>query len=197
MTEPNYIDWTKIDWKDLYPRLLLLARSKLKGKTWRGTHRGAVPGAPTERDLVQRAILKTIEGERTWNPKFSLYEHLAGVISSEISHLARSVENKITVRSDETVVQIEDHRISPELMVMRKIEEENFLIFLEIKNPALRQLAHLILHESVGSTSEFMNRLNSSAREVDSLKTALRRATREYLDRARSGAEVIADDQRA
>jgi hypothetical protein len=179
MTEPHHVDWTQINWEDLYPRLLLVA-SKLRRLTWRGKHWGPIPGTPTEQDFVQEAILKTMDGTRTWSREISLFQHLAGVILSDINHLATSEENKTTALADDTVVQIQDYRSSPETMVLRKRQEEQFLNYLEGKKPKLRQLAHLILYERVRTSAHFMVKLNLSFQEVESLKKALRRATEEY-----------------
>jgi hypothetical protein len=65
---------------------------------------------------------------------------------------------------------------------MQKVEEAQFFMFLETKNPALRLLAKLILFDSVRTTSEFAVTFNLSIREVESLKTTLRRAIKEYLE---------------
>jgi hypothetical protein len=182
MREPDSVDWTEIDWEDLYPRLLLFTASKLKRLTWRGKLGGHVPGMPTEYDFVQAAVLKTMEGTRRWSQKISLFQHLAGVISSDINHLAMSEDNKTTAHADDTIVQIEDYRPTPEAVVLRKKDEEHFFAYLEAKRPALKQLAHLILHESVRTTDELMARLSLSLRDIESLKKALRRATDAYLE---------------
>jgi hypothetical protein len=189
--------WTEIDWDDVYPRLLVVARGKLQRLTWRGRIGGAVPGAPTEQDLAQMAVLKTIDGRRRWKREVSLFQHLADVISSDINHLATSKENQTTLEVDDTVVQIEDYRMTPEAEVIRKTQEESFLVFLEARNPSLRQLAELILHESLRSTSEFSVKLNLSISQVESLKTALRRATKEYLERPESDPPRAVSDRRA
>jgi hypothetical protein len=174
------IDWRQIDWQDLYPRLLLVAAGRLRRLSWRGTS-GAPPGAPTANDLVQQAILKTVDGTRAWNRDISLYQHLQGVIYSDTNHLAESEENQTTVPADDNIVNIQDYRASPEMLVLRKIQEENFLIFIEIKDPTLRKLAQLILHGTARSTAELTVALNLSIREVERLKKCLRRATNEYV----------------
>jgi hypothetical protein len=63
--QPSNVDWTRIDWKDLYPRLLLVAQGKLHRLTWRGKRWGGlIPGTPTAHDFVQAAILKTMDALR-------------------------------------------------------------------------------------------------------------------------------------
>ena len=177
----NNFDWAKIDWNDVYPRALLIAAGKLQRLSWRGQPFGAIPGGKTAKDIVQSAIVKTISGERTWDGKKSLLEHLAGVISSEISHMVRSAENRKTIREDENVHLIADYRDNPETLAIRREQEQQFLCFLENKKSGLRFLAELILYDPDADNSLLINRLNLSSRELESLKRALRRATGDFL----------------
>jgi hypothetical protein len=182
MAETGDVDWTQIDWNDLYPRLLLVAEGKLRRLTWRGTRFGPIPGGQTSHDFVQAAVEKTKGGLRAWNPEISFFQHLAGVILSDINHLANSMENRITHYDDEKVIPIEDHRATPEASAIRKSQEEAFLAFLSAKDPKLRILASSILHDPVRLGSlELATKLNLSICQVDSLKKALRRATEEFL----------------
>lgn len=176
-------DWTQIDWSDLYPRLLLFTASKLKRLHWRGRRSGPVPGAKTAKDFVQEAILKTISGERRWNRSYSLFEHLIGVISSEISHLVESMDNRRTLQADENIILIEDHRESPESVAARKSQERRFFDYLDTKNPQLTRLAQAILYDPVRSVAELAADLGLPIDAIDNLKRALRRATDEFLDR--------------
>jgi hypothetical protein len=182
MTDARDLDWTEIDWNDLYPRLLLVAEGKLNRLIWRGQSFGPIPGGHTSHDFVQAAIEKTKGGIRAWNPEISIFQHLAGVILSDINHLANSSENQITRFDDQKVIQIEDHRATPEASAVRKSQEETFLAFLHEKNPNLRILASSILHDPTRLGSlELATKLSLSICEVDSLKRALRRATEEFL----------------
>jgi hypothetical protein len=177
---PSHIDWTTIDWADLYPRLLLVAAGKLNRLSWRGQRLGAIPGGKTAADIVHDAIVKTMSGQRAWKAQQnSLFDHLAGVISSEISHLVQSPDNRITVRADDNVVQLVNHREDPETIIIRKAQE---LIYLARKKPMLRMLAESILYDANASTPNLMVKLDLSLREVESLKKALRRATEAFLD---------------
>jgi hypothetical protein len=179
------IDWTQVDWKDLYPRLLYLAALKLRRLRWRGKPSGPVPGGKTAKDIVHDAIAKTMSGQRTWNRDHSLFDHLAGVISSDISQLVNSAENKWTLRADdEKILHIADHIEDPETIAVRKSQEQRFFAYLEARKPAplLRQLAELILYHRGGHTSELAKTLNLSITELDSLKRTLRRATNKFLE---------------
>jgi len=182
MAEASDFDWTQIDWNDLYPRLLLVAEGKLNRLIWRGTRFGPIPGGQTSHDFVQAAIEKTKRGIRIWNPEISIFQHLAGIILSDINHLANSIENQVTYCNDEKVIPIEDHRATPEASAIRRSQEEAFLAFLHAKNPKLRILAFSILHDPVRLGSlELATKLNLSIYQIDSLKRALRRATEEFL----------------
>ena len=97
--ETAAVDWRAQNWEDLIPRLLLLAISRLRRMSWHGERRGAPPGAAEAEDFVNDAVSKTIAGIRIWNPTAcSLFQHLAGVIVSDISHAAQSAENRATLR---------------------------------------------------------------------------------------------------
>src|SRR4030095_5445652 len=94
---PEGIDWKGQSWGDLVPRLLLVASARLHRMTWRGERRGATPGATEAADFVNDAISKTIAGVRAWKPQAcTLFQHLAGVILSDISHAAGSIANRST-----------------------------------------------------------------------------------------------------
>jgi hypothetical protein len=175
------IDWTKIDWADLYPRLLVVAAARLNRLGWRGKFLGPVPGAKTPKDFVHDAIVKTMAGERIWRRDNSLFDHFVGVICSEISHLVRSAENIRTLQADEKIIVIADRQDSPETVAARKIQEQKFFDYLETKKPALRELAQFMLYEP-GGAPELAAKLNLSDRELDSLKRALRRATEEFVE---------------
>ena len=83
------IDWQAQDWEDLMPRLLLLASSRL------ARLRGSLPRMAEAEDFVNDAILKSMAGTRVWNrASCTLLQHLAGVIVSDISHTARSSDNR-------------------------------------------------------------------------------------------------------
>jgi hypothetical protein len=175
-------DWTQIDWPDLYPRLLLAAARKMDRLTWRGKRPGQIPGAKTPQDIVHDSIVKTISGERVWNRRVPLFDHLGGVVSSEISHLVESIENKITRPMDDKVVPIADHREDAETAATRKAQEKAFFAYLEGKSVALRQLASNILYDPAKrSNSDLAAKMNLSITELESLKRALKRATEEFL----------------
>ena len=176
------VDWSLIDWEDLYKRLLLVAAYKLKRLSWRGLRSGAIPGGKTADDFVQDAIVKAIEGRRLWKQhECSLFQHLSGIISGDINHLVMSTENKRTVLAEENIAQIADHRESPETATIRKAREQKFLSYLEAKRPELRILAEFMLYDVDGSSRVLAGKLSSSVVKIDSLKRALRREVEKFL----------------
>ena len=69
-----------------------------------------------------------------WNRDYSLFDHLAGVISSDISQLVNSAENKRTVPADdEKILHIADHIEDPETIAVRKSQEQRFFAYLETR----------------------------------------------------------------
>jgi DNA-directed RNA polymerase specialized sigma24 family protein len=189
----HHVDWTMIDWEDLHPRLLLVATKKLKRLFWRG---GAIPGGKTADDFVQDAIAKTLEWRRPWNGDCTLFKHLVGIISGDISHWVMSAENRRTVRSDEKVIQIKDPRHSPETEAIQRAQVQHFFSFLEGKRPDLRLVAEFMLCDPDGSSHKLALKLGLSLTEVDSLKRALRRAIEQFLGIDGSPENTLSKDKK-
>jgi hypothetical protein len=78
---------------ELTKRLLARAHYLLHHNNWRGTL-AVPPGTQDAKGLVVDAFSKCASGERPYRGAVSLYVHLEGIISSEISHLQRKLENK-------------------------------------------------------------------------------------------------------
>jgi DNA-directed RNA polymerase specialized sigma24 family protein len=96
---------SEAQWDELLERLTLHAHRKYLRLIWRGvpgTQGGRAPGGLEPADFAAQAILDVIEGRRTWNgeegPAFLTF--LMGVVDSKLSHLCRSVENRVARVSD-------------------------------------------------------------------------------------------------
>jgi hypothetical protein len=179
-TVPNNDDWDSID-QERYQRLLFFAARKLKRLRWRGQRSGQVPGGIEPEDIVHTAIEKTKSEERIWrSTEISLLQHLMGVISSHINHLAMSYENRMIRCDDKIDSSMTSSEEDPEAKAVRESEEQRFLSFLEEKNTALRKLAELILYNAVTDPSSLAQKLNLLPRSFESLQRALRRATTEW-----------------
>jgi hypothetical protein len=187
MTKPK-IDWQAQDWDDLVPRLLLLAVSRLRRMTWRGDRCGPPPGASEAEDFVNDAISKTIAGVRIWSPEVcTLFQHLAGVIVSDISHAAGSAENRSTLRtasggeSGVVVLDIGDETPDQEAIVVWRSEQRRLLEHLERADPALKEMAALMLTQDMQETSDLSRALAIAPAEVANRRKRLKRAVRAYL----------------
>jgi len=183
------IDWQAQDWDDLVPRLLLLAISRLQRMTWRGQRRGPPPGASEAEDFVNDAISKTIAGVRIWNPEAcTLFQHLAGVIVSDISHAAESMENRTTVRevvatdaSASLIAGVGDDRPDQEVTAIWRSEQRRLLAHLDRVDPALRTMAELMLVQDMQETTDLSRALAVPPAEVANRRKRLKRAVRAYL----------------
>lgn len=182
------IDWQVQDWDDLVPRLLLLAVSRLRRMTWRGDRRDAPPGAPEAGDFVNDAISKTIAGVRIWNPEAcTLFQHLAGVIVSDISHAAESMENRSTLRDNADdgeggiAATVGDDAPDQEAVTAWRLEQRRLLQHLERVDPALRAMAELMLVQDMQETADLSRALAVPPAEIANRRKRLKRAVRDYL----------------
>jgi len=183
------IDWQAQDWDDLVPRLLLLAISRLQRMTWRGQRRGPPPGAAEAEDFVNDAVSKTIAGVRIWNPEAcTLFQHLAGVIVSDISHAAESMENRSTLREaaagdagPSLIADVGDDAPDQETVAVWRSEQRRLLDHLDRVDPALRAMAELMLVQDLQETADLSRVLAVPAAEIANRRKRLKRAVRAYL----------------
>src|SRR6266702_1552425 len=86
-------------WEENIPRLLFYASHKAKKKCWRSVFNGHLPEGKEVQDVVFHAIEKVLSGERKWNPteQPDLFSYLMGIIDSDLSHLAKGLENRTIV----------------------------------------------------------------------------------------------------
>lgn len=189
MAEPG-IDWQAQDWDDLVPRLLLLAMTRLQRMTWRGRRREAPPGAAEAEDFVNDAIAKTMAGLRMWNPQAcTLFQHLAGVVVSDVSHAAASVENRSLVAADPPgeagdapwPPDVRDDTPDQERITVWRAEQRRLLDHLAAVDGELAQMAELMLVRDLQETDELAPALGISAGEVANRRKRLKRAVRAYL----------------
>src|SRR4029453_3191850 len=177
------------DWDDLVPRLLLLAISRLQRMTWRGQRRGPPPGGAEAEDFVNDAVSKTIAGVRIWNPEAcTLFQHLAGVIVSDVSHAAESMENRTTLReaagNDPGTSLIADvGAVAPhqETAAVWRSEQRRLLDHLARVDPALRAMAELMLVQDMQETADLVRVLAVPGAGVANRRKRLKRAVRAYL----------------
>jgi DNA-directed RNA polymerase specialized sigma24 family protein len=164
------------------PRLMLLAGSRL-------ARRGRVPTMAEAEDFVHDAITKTMAGVRHWNRRAcTLFEHLAGVVVSDISHSATSLERRVIVRPNG---HANGHTTwPPEIAAPAPNQEEATLLgsdrrqlldHLRALDPLLADMAERMLVHDLWETRELSHALGISAPEVANLRKRLKRAVRAFL----------------
>lgn len=179
-------NWAAVDWADLVPRLLLLASARLARLTWRGLRHGQVPGGQQPEDFVHDAIAKTLAGLRVWNHQAcSLFQHLAGVVASDISHAAAAIENRITQGEDAAVLgEHADDAPDQEQAALWQAEHRRLLAHLTAIDPKLGAMAALMLDQDLRETAALTMALGVTAAEVANLRKRLKRAIRAFLEAA-------------
>ena len=144
----DWPDLSRVDWFDLYPRLLLNAKGRIRRLWW-------PRDKPQAQDFVQRAILKALSGDRTYDRKKTLFENLCQIISSEISHETQSYDTRNVISEDETIVNIEDYRgESPEDTTYYREMVRRYLDFLGSHDRVARDIADLMLNRYVTESKE-------------------------------------------
>ena len=181
-------NWAAQDWDDLVPRLLLLAISRLYRMTWRGRRGEAPPGAAEAEDYVNDAISKTIAGVRIWNPdNCTLFQHLAGVVVSDISHAAESMENRSTIAppsnpgGDRWPPDPADDAPDPERAAEWRSERQRLIGWLAAADPELARMAELMLTRDMQDTESLSRELGVPASEIANRRKRLKRAVRAYM----------------
>lgn len=177
------VDWAAQDWEDLMPRLLLLAFSRL------ARLRGGVPGAGEAEDFVNDAISKTMAGVRVWNwNACTLFQHLAGVVVSEISHSASSSERRLTVREagrpnghTSWPPDIPDGAPDQEQRALWLSEQRRLLEHLGQIQPIMGKMAELMLVHDVCETRDLCKALGLAPSAVANLRKRIKRAVRAYV----------------
>lgn len=174
-------------WEDVVPRLLLLAMSRLSRMSFRGQRDAVPPGAAEAEDFVNDAIAKTMAGLRVWRPEnCTLFQHLAGIVVSDISHAATSAENRLTLADDGRQPggwppDRTDDRPGQEEQTLWHSEQRRLLGYLQAIDPKLGQMADLILVEDIDGSAELATRLSMTVSDVANLKKRMKRAARAFL----------------
>lgn len=182
----NAVD-VSTDVSTLVPRLLLLAMSRLARMTFQGRPGAVPPGAAAAEDFVNDAIAKTMAGVRVWQKEnCTLFQHLAGIIVSDISHAANAAENRLNLADDGHQPggwppDLPDERPGQEERLLWHSEQRRLLGHLDDVDPMLGRMAALMLVEDVDGSVELAGRLDVSVGDVANLKKRLKRAVRAFL----------------
>lgn len=170
----DWPDFGRVDWKNVYPRLLLATVGRLRRSRWR---RACELHAT---DFVQTAIEKAMSRQRSWNPNLSLFQNLWQVVSSEVSHAAVSYESKNLNPVDETVVQISDGRENPEDTAIYRSQVNDLLKYLRCHDAGAASIANLILNVGITKSVELSVELQRPVHEIENIKKRLRRHCQKY-----------------
>jgi hypothetical protein len=185
-------DWTAQDWDDLMPRLHLFAIRRLARTTWYGRRASRLSDAAG--DLVQDAITKTIGGVRVWDrASCTLFQHLAWVIVSDISHAPRSSKSRLTVSdegrpngSSHWPPDMADEAPDQEQVALWCSEQRRLLEYLRGHDSMLGRMAELMVIQDVRETRELSDQLGIQPSAVANLRKRLKRAMWSYLEDDRS-----------
>jgi hypothetical protein len=170
----DWPDFRRVNWKDVYPRLLLATVARLRRSRWR---RECEMHAT---DFVQTAIEKATSRQRSWNPNLSLFQNLWQVVSSEVSHAAVSYENKNLDPVDETTVQISDCRQNPEETAIYRSQVDHLLSYLHFHDAEAARIANLVLNAGITKSRDLSIQLKRPVHEIENIKKRLRRHCQKY-----------------
>jgi hypothetical protein len=170
----DWPDFRRVDWEDVYPRLLLATVGRLRRSWW---HRACEMHAT---DFIQTAIEKAMSRQRSWDPNRSLFQNLWQVVSSEVNHAAVSYENKNLNPIDETVVKVIDYRENPEHSTIYRSEIDHLLNFLSSHDADVASIANLMLNLGITSSIELSVRVKRPVHEIENIKKRLRRHCQRY-----------------
>ncbi len=170
----DWPDFTRVDWEDVYPRLLLATVGRLRRSRW---HRACEMHAT---DFIQTAIEKAMSRQRSWDPNRSLFQNLWQVVSSEVNHAAVSYENKNLNPIDETVVKVIDYQENPEHSTIYRSEIDHLLNYLSSHDADVASIASLMLNLGITSSIELSVRVKRPVHEIENIKKRLRRHCQRY-----------------
>jgi hypothetical protein len=184
-------DLERVDWTDLIKRLTLYTTHRLRGYSEPGRYGVMLSGGNTPEDFVLSAIESLYSGRRRFDAtRTSLFTFLCGVISSEISHLAKregSMEHELLAgrlaqelaAPDETDARLVASDFAD--MLLRDLADD----------PAVQQYAQLSLRLS--ANADIATALSLNMDEIRKLDRRLRRRLlrlKARRDRAASGTRL-------
>lgn len=163
-----------VDWNDLMPRLLLVARR---------FHRRALraySGAPDPRDLVQQAITDVLDGRRRLPPDVPVFTVLCGVMRSQVSnYVSRQQPVGPGADSDETrlaplLMEVADASYTP----TQKLDTDELrdgLYRIVGDDDLARGVIDLLLEDSTLKPADLADMLDVDVRAIYNTKRRLRR----------------------
>jgi hypothetical protein len=115
----------------------------------------------------------------------TLFQHLAGVIISDISHLVTSSEARLTVvyrgsGGADWPPDIADETPNQEQLQEWRSEQQGLLNHLRRVDPKIARMAELTLLHDITNTEDFCRLLKLAPPEVARLRRRMRRSVRAY-----------------
>ena|SRR5215213_6748397 len=159
-TEQQLSSLSEVQWEDLFKRLLIFTHKRYG---WRKELSGW-----DLQDIVQQAIIETIEGKRRWPPKNSetgepdpnvnLFLFLCNVIKTDVSHLLEKERRKSRTEVHELDLDLE--RLLEESDAPDKDLHKRRAAFLSNENSESVALYHELsekIHKAVANDEELTN----------------------------------------
>lgn len=183
-----------VNWETALPELIHYTLKRLARFRWRRLHSSSsqpfLPAGNEAKDLVQEAIVCVFEGTNAWDPatKPDPIAHLKDIISSKISNLAYSAENKTSLPPDqaaELLPSLPDSAPNPRDASRDNELQDRFLnlVLSEDDEPLLLSVADLLL-KGVCKPQDIAENLACSVHEVNNAKrTLIRRAQKQGEER--------------
>ncbi len=129
-------------------------------------------------DLLHQAILKTLNGRRRWNRRFSIIEHLDGVMKSDSGHEADKRTARGFSQLPEDNVESIDQQPSPEALLLIRDELKDLLDLFDGDEIALKLLR---LKGDGFSASEIQLELGIEKKHYETVTKRIRRRVIKYL----------------
>jgi hypothetical protein len=122
-----------------------------------------------------------------WHPdKCTLFQHLAGVIASSVSHRFSSSDGKLIVRdssssgfSDGWPPELMDEAPNPEQIQESQSTLQDLLEHLDRKDPMMRKMAELHMR-GIDATQDLSRELDLPPAEIANLRRRMTRVARAY-----------------
>jgi DNA-directed RNA polymerase specialized sigma24 family protein len=177
-----------VQFNEMATRLLALARRMASVKRWWHQAPDALAKGRTVEDVVSVAMASLFGGSRKWDPvkEPDPWNHVKSVISSELSNLVTSLENRRTTRGvdDELVANTETPRealLRKEEQAARRQRAYSLLIEQIGDDDQLVKLHDLIVTEDLHKPQELALRMNITVTEANNLKKRFWRACKKVL----------------
>jgi DNA-directed RNA polymerase specialized sigma24 family protein len=179
------------NWQDVAIRLTGYALWKLRNLHWRGGPAASLLPAKAAEDFAGEAILRVIDGRRSWNPERGpLLPYLRGVVDSLLSHMSQSREhNNATLKADMDTfaagspgASLDDERVVDLRRALARAGEQ-----------ALLEIVDAVLDDTDATPRGLAEHLCTSVPDINNRLKRLRRfAHRQAANRTRM--EIERDD---